>query len=192
MHRSEMRRQLFDVAGDLFAAYGYAEVTHADIAAAAGIGRTTFYEYFANKEDLILQLVLERLPELTETMVESIPRDLPPATRLAELTLRMIEFVATDHLGSLLHTEVPRLPAEIQRQIAAAHAPLSHEFVETYRRGAAEGSFRSMPIDVATRLIYDVIMAAGRVLMSSTDPKQRVHEVADAVSEFLVAGLTND
>ena len=35
-------------AGEHFAQFGYMNTSHADIAAEAGIGRTTFYEYFAS------------------------------------------------------------------------------------------------------------------------------------------------
>ena len=190
-HRTQVREDLLDAAEELFASAGYASVTHADIAFAARIGRTTFYEYFASKEDLLVQLVETKWPRLARDLVNGIPGDVATVDRLCELTLRMIEFVATDPLGSLLHTEVLRLGPRSQALIAQAHASteLSDEFVRLYRRGVREGLFRAMPVDIAARLMYEVIMAAGRVLKSSPDPKQRVHEVGDAVTAFLMAGL---
>ncbi len=189
-HRTQVRAELLDAAGELFAALGYAETTHADIAHAAGIGRTTFYEYFASKEDVLVQLVEDRLPRLAGEILGAIPGELDTVSRLGELSLCMIEFVATDPLGVLLHTEVARLDADSQRKIADAHTGLTAEFVKLYRRGVREGVFRSMPVDIAARLIHEVIMAAGRVLKSSAEPQRRVAEVAGNVAGFLLAGLS--
>ena len=192
MRRVHVRRQLLDAASELFVAVGYAGVTHADIAVAAHIGRTTFYEYFANKEDVLVQLVEDRLPRLAGEILDSIPTDRDTVSRLGELTLRMIEFVATDPLGVLLHTEVQRLTYESQRRISEAHSNLTEEYVALYRQGVGEGVLRSMPIDVATRLIHEVIMAAGRVLKTAEDPAERVTEVAGNVAGFLIAGFSSE
>ncbi len=69
--------QLFDAAADLFREYGYAETSHADISAEADIGRTTFYEHFASKEDLLVQLVQRDLPVL----IDEILADIKPGSR---------------------------------------------------------------------------------------------------------------
>jgi AcrR family transcriptional regulator len=187
--RDETRAVLLDSALELFARYGYQAISHADIAAEAGIGRTTFYEYFSSKEELLVYLVATKLPELTTDLVAAVPDDLPPAHQLGELTARMIEFVGTDHLGLLLHSEVPRLSDAAQRQIADAHGHLSEAFADIYRRGIEEGSFRSLPGRLAGRLVFEVIMTAGREVMDSADPKQQVHPVADAAVQFLLSGL---
>lgn len=191
-HRAHVRDELLQAAEHLFASVGYVNVTHADIAAEADIGRTTFYEYFTSKEDVLVQLVEERLPRIASEMVDGLPDDLGPTERLGELTQRMIQFVAVDPLGSLLHTDVQLLSQESQAQITKTHTKLSAEFAAVYRTGVADGAFKAMAGDVASRLIFEVIMAAGRVLKESADPKQRVHEVADTVTEFLLAGLRQD
>ena len=187
--RDDTRRLLLDAAVEHFARFGYMETSHADIAAEAGIGRTTFYEYFSSKEDLLVDLVATRVPELMAELVEQIPEGLTPEEELAELTARMVEFVGTDHLGLLLHQEVPRLSDPAQARIAESHAGLSTAFTDIYRRGCEDGVFREMPPRLAVRLMYQVIMTSGREVMDSADPKQEVHRLADAAVEFLVAGL---
>jgi AcrR family transcriptional regulator len=188
--RDTTRAVLLESALELFVRYGYQAISHSDIAAEAGIGRTTFYEYFSNKEELLVELVATKLPELTSELVAAVPDGLSPPQQLGELTARMIEFVGTDHLGLLLHSEVPRLSDGAQLQIAAAHTHLSEAFADIYRRGVEAGDFRPLPGRLAGRLVYEVIMTAGREVMDSDDPKQQVHSVADAAVEFLLGGLT--
>ena len=184
-----MREMLLTAALDQFGTYGYRRTTHADIAAAASIARTTFYEYFSNTEDLLVQLVETKLPELVEELIGEVPPDLPPQERLAGLAVRMVEFVGTDHLGLILHTEAPRLSEDAQIRIASAHGGLTEAFGAVYREGVDAGAFRSLPPRLAGRLMHEVIMTAGRTVMDSEDPKQHVHEVAEAATAFLLAGF---
>lgn len=185
----DKREALLDAAKALFAEVGYARVTHADVAYEAGIARTTFYEHFASKEDLLIHLVQRDLPALITKILDSVPVDLAPAERLGELTERMVEFVGTDQLGLILHTEVPRLSLDAQAAIAAAHGDLTGEFMAIYRSGLDDGSFRAMPPRLAGLLIESTIMTGGRTVMNADEPKENVHEVAEETATFLVAAL---
>ncbi len=188
--RDGTRAVLFEAALEQFGTFGFQKTTHGDIAAAAGMARTTFYEYFSSTEDLLVQLVVAKMPELVDELVVDLPADVAPRERLAALTARMIEFVGTDHLGLILHTEVPRLSEEAQATIADAHGDLMRSFGSIYREGSASGAFRQLPPRLAGSLMYQVIMTAGRTVMDSTEPKQQVHEIAEAATAFLIAGLS--
>lgn len=52
--RRAVRGELMTVAMDLFARKGYDETTIDEVAAAAGMSRSSFFRYFASKEDLVL------------------------------------------------------------------------------------------------------------------------------------------
>lgn len=184
------RNTLLDAAKTIFSDLGYARTSHADIAAEADIGRTTFYEHFASKEDLLVQLVERDLPALIDEIVASIDPALPPDVRLRELTTRFVEFIGTDELGIILHTETPRLSLDAQAAIAATHRGLTTEFTSIYRSGMAEGVFTEFEPALVGRLMQETMMTGGRVLMSFEDPKQHVHSVAEATASFLVNGLS--
>lgn len=188
--RAQARRDaLFDAAKRLFEELGYARTTHADIAHDAGMGRTTFYEHFASKEDLLVQLVERDLPDLLEKQLRSVDSSLAPSEQLRELTVRMVEFLGTDNFGLILHTELPRLSLEAQAAIARVHAGMSGAFTDIYRAGVAQGAFRTLPPRLAGRLIEQTVMTGARVVMGSEDPKQDVHEVAEETARFLVSAL---
>jgi AcrR family transcriptional regulator len=185
----ETKDQLFDAATRLFRELGYDATSHADISAEADIGRTTFYEHFASKEDLLVQLVQRDLPVLIDEMLAGVDHDLPADARLHALTVQFVEFVGTDHLGLILHTEVPRLSEDAQSAIAASHRALSNEVMDIYRTGVAAGTFAALPGPVIGRLIQETMMAGGRVVMDLPEPKTHVHELAEATARFLVNGL---
>ncbi len=186
----QTRDALLEAAKHLFAEFGYASTSHADISAEANIGRTTFYEHFASKEDLLVQLVERDLPALIDEILDSVASDLPPDVRMRELTIRFVEFVGTDHLGVILHTEVPRLSLDSQVAIAATHRRLSTEIMEIYREGIDAGVFVDLDPSLAGRLIQETMMCGGKVVMGFEDPKQHVHLIAEATAGFLVGGLS--
>lgn len=183
------RQVLFDAALDLFAAAGYQRTSHADIAALAGIARTTFYEYFASTEELLVQLVEDRLPPMADEMIAEVPCTLPPVERLHALISKLLEFVGTDPLGVILHSEVPKLSEQAQRRISAAHEHLSNAFVETYEQGVDAGAFHDMPGALAARIIYGITMMAGADLITRLDPASHVDECTDLVNRLLFNGL---
>ncbi|GMQ85730.1 MAG: hypothetical protein BMS9Abin07_1298 [Acidimicrobiia bacterium] len=184
------RDALLEAAIHLFGEFGYTRISHADISAEANIGRTTFYEHFSSKEDLLVRLVERDLPALIDDILDSVAADLAPDVRMRELTVRFVEFVGTDQLGLILHTEVPRLSPESQVAIAATHRRLATEIMEIYQEGIDAGVFVEFDPRLAGRLIQETMMSGGRVVMGFEDPKQHVHAIAEATAGFLVNGLS--
>jgi AcrR family transcriptional regulator len=85
-------RQLLDAGARVFAAHSFHVASVDDIVTEAGLGRGTFYKYFADKLDLLLTLAEEcaaRLRAMTASFAE-----LPPgAARAVALRAWLVEFV---------------------------------------------------------------------------------------------------
>ncbi len=184
-----VRDALFEAARDLIGKIGYVEMSHADLTAIVGIGRTTFYEHFSSKEDLLVQMVRRDLPPLVTETVESVDPSLPPDRRLAELARTMVEFVGTDHLGLILHTEVPHLSPEAQEKISEAHTGFAIAFASTYREGLEAGVFRAVPPRLVGRMMEQMIMMGGQAVMDSADPVAEVEDIARHTADMVVAAL---
>lgn len=182
------RRALLDAAMELIDEAGTADISLGEVAMAAGVGRTTFYEYFSDRDDLIAALVEEKLPDVVSRLIESVPDDLPVGEQLAELAMRTVEFVATDLvLGVILHREAGRMGADAQARIKESHSELSSEMARLYRRGVEEGVFAEMSPVLAGTLIQDTIMAGARVVIGGDG--NGLAEVLDGVRRYLLGGL---
>ena len=188
-HKAIIRRRLLDASMTLFSELGYEATTFGDLAAEADVGRTTIYEYFTDKEDLLASLVEEELPQTIGEMLERLPEG-SGTDRLVALARAMVEFIALDPtLGLLLHREVPKLNQEARVRVERAHLELIHEFVSLIRGGVARGELRELPLDVLGRLVQDIIMSGAKVLIDAEDPHARMEEVTDAVVEVLLHGI---
>lgn len=186
-HKELNRRSLLDAAWQVINEAGTAEVPLAEIALAAGVGRTTFYEYFADRDDVIASLVEETLPGVIADLIANVPEELDTAGRLARLASATVEFVATDSVfGVILHREVGRMGPDAQERILRSHDQLANEMASIYRAGVTEGVFRPMPPYLAGGFIQDTIMSAARAVIKDGS---RRGEVTREVEAFLLGGL---
>ncbi len=186
-HKALTRRALLDAAYDLIDEAGTAEVSLAEIALSAGIGRTTLYDYFSDRDDLIAALVEEELPVVISELIGEVDETLAIDGQLAELAAKTVEFVATDRVyGVILHREVGRMSLEAQERILASHSDLSSTMAGLYRSGVEAGIFDPLPPALAGRLIQDTIMSAARVLIDGSVDRE---EVTDGLRRFLLKGL---
>ena len=75
-----VRAELFNAAWQLFGERGYEATTVAEIAAAAGVSRRTFFRYYASKEDVLVETSDELAEAMLAAMAER-PLDEPPLRR---------------------------------------------------------------------------------------------------------------
>lgn len=186
-HKELTRRSLLEAAYQVIDDAGSAEVPLGEIALLAGVGRTTLYDYFDDRDDVIASLVEEMLPDVIADLISSVSDDLDTPDRLARLASKTVEFVATDRvLGVILHREAGRMGPEAQQRIRRSHSQLAVEFASIYQKGVGEGVFTELPAYLAGRLIQDTIMSAARALI---DDESRLSEVTAGVETYLLGGL---
>jgi len=190
-HKAITRGALIDAARDLIEEAGTAEIALGQVALAAGVGRTTLYDYFADRDDMIASMVEEELPHVISDLIESVSTHQPVDQRLADLAAETVEFVASDPVfGVILHREVGRMSLATQERIRESHAQLSTEMAGLYMQGVAEGIFMHMPPQLAGRLIQDTIMSAAKTLIDD-DGSLGVALVTKSLRTFLLGGLAS-
>lgn len=187
------RAQILASAQELIAEIGSADIPLGEIASSIGIGRTTLYEYFTDRDDVIASLVEEELPGVVADLIGDFPDDMSPAEHLVGVAERTVEFVANDPvLGLILHREVGRLSPSAQHRIRLAHADLVSEVATVYSDGVADGSLADLPLDLVGRFIQDVVMSAARAVISAKNPGERLPEILAAMRAFLLNGFAAD
>lgn len=189
-HKVLTRRQILETAEELFLEQGYTDTSFADIAAEIGVGRTTLYEYFGDKEEILVELVRDSLPPLVDGIVDGIPAGLDAGQRLGELVVRNLEFICDEsNLGTLIMRETPLLSPETQERIREAHSRLESTLVAIVSEGVADGQFRPVDPELAGELVNSIVMSTARGLLRSSDPKGRLHDTSDVMLDFLSHGL---
>ena len=189
-HKEQTRRQILDAAGELFVEFGYSDTALADIAADVGVGRTTLYEYFPDKEEILLALVEDTIPGFIDRIITGLPAGTTHRERLGELLVASLLFVSDEsNVGTMVMREVPKLSPEAQARVRSSHQRLEAEIVAECAAGVEAGEFRDLDPEWAGRIAGEMVMSAARTLLRDSDPKQRVHEVAESLLSMLFDGL---
>ncbi|HEY6628682.1 MAG TPA: TetR/AcrR family transcriptional regulator, partial [Acidimicrobiia bacterium] len=95
-HKALTRSALLNAAKTLIREAGTADLPLGEIALAAGVGRTTLYDYFVDRDDLIATLVEDELPGVVDALITAVPPGGSASERLADLASRTVEFVISD------------------------------------------------------------------------------------------------
>lgn len=186
VHKAQTRRQILDAAGLLFSRVGYDQASFASIADLVGVGRTTIYQYFKDKDDLLASLVEEELPRALDKLVGWLPA-VGPAQRLGTLLRSFIIFLATDHhLGPILMRDAPKLSDQAQQRVSRSHESLRAELERLYAEGVAAGELREVPGPLVGMLAESAMRAARR----STEAGLGAELVAEQVVEILLNGVS--
>jgi TetR/AcrR family transcriptional regulator len=85
------RQAILDRSAELFAAQGYARTSMAAIAGACGTSKALLYHYYANKEQLLFDLLKKHFERLEATVVAADEPRLDPNRRLRGLVRALLD-----------------------------------------------------------------------------------------------------
>jgi AcrR family transcriptional regulator len=115
----QTRERILAGAAQVFAEYGYASGTTDRIAAEAGLSVGSLYQYFPNKDAILLVLVQSHLDETADVVRATLAEPRPMAVWVPALTKAVVG----------LHAENPRL-----HQVLFEEAPRPAELVTRFRQ----------------------------------------------------------
>ncbi|MFI6933749.1 TetR family transcriptional regulator [Streptomyces sp. NPDC050287] len=119
--RAAVRAELAQVAFELFRRDGFDKVTLDDLAAAAGVSRSTFLRYFGTKEDAVLA-AYDGHDRRTADALRARPADEDDWTALRRALGTLIDRYHQDPAGSLATTRlVQETPALYARHLEKQH-----------------------------------------------------------------------
>lgn len=191
--RGFRRDQVIDVARRLFGERGTTEVSMDEIAAEAGVARSTVYVYFASRDELLRACLKRMLDQLLESIAVDWERDTEPAQRLRTLVGGMFERLddnpAFFRLALVTQEAVAQGSAAVGSELALIGLEIAGMIQNLYLEGVSSGLFRPMEPDRATSLIGQQIYGAMSVRASELIPMPRADAAAE-VTEFILRGLS--
>ncbi|MBA9005315.1 mycofactocin system transcriptional regulator [Thermomonospora cellulosilytica] len=185
--RVTSRAALERLAFELFARQGFDATTVDDIAAAAGIGRRTFFRYFSSKNDLVWGDFEDQLRRLRKLLDETDP-GVPMMDAIRRAVVEFNRFNPRDvpwHRQRMeLILGVPTLQADATLRYASWRAVVT-EFVA--------GRTGLPPSAMVPRLAGSVVLAAAVAAYEhwlSSEPETDLSELLDEAIRQVGAGLT--
>jgi AcrR family transcriptional regulator len=182
----EKRYEIAHKAADLIIERGFNETSVSQIAKAVGIGKSTLYDYFSNKDEIFLYLLDEPIEELTRQVKSIIAGKGSALERLYEVMYMHLEVLLRNKAYLLKLTfEAQRLDAEGQQHYQEkryAYQDLLRALIE---EGIEEGCYR--PVDSA--IVMKMLMAMMSTVAFTTRPVGSSKEMLGSTLDMLLRGI---
>jgi AcrR family transcriptional regulator len=156
--RDRQRRKIFQAASRLFIRQGFHETSMRQVARAAGMGKATLYDYFANKEEILLFFV-ERLMDVAHVAASQIgAQDLPCPEKLRRIIHSLWEYLQENReMAILISKEASRLGLQATRRLAARRLKYRSILETVIRQGVEEGSLHPIDARLAALALHSMI-----------------------------------
>ncbi len=174
------RHELWDVAVALFLEKGFQETSMQEIAAAAGVGKSTLYDYFATKEEILVSYVEDALFDLTEQARQIDHQNLSAAEKLRQVMHLHLEYLMANKDSYIKMTfEAQRLGLESQRRIQISRHAYQDLLCRLVEDGVREGAFRPVSPLLAARTILTLLTPVAFTSRPTGTPEQMMDEALD-------------
>jgi AcrR family transcriptional regulator len=180
-HRAQRRRALLDAARALLVDNPHEAPSLTAVATRAGLPRSSVYEYFSSRKDVLLELVQEVLPNWSRRVNAGMDAADTPAEKVLAYATANLRLVAAGEqaLATALIQSVPGDQVNASTQ-------LMHEEMSRPLRAALDQLGVPDPATSA-RLISSIVYTASRMIEDGADTASVDARVRELLTPFLLA-----
>lgn len=181
-NKERCRQDILDATRELFKSKGYECTTIEEVADLAGVSKATLYNYFSNKDSLLLGLIDQVVHNLQEYIHHELNETNRNIDKLKQLMVRIV-------LDAMPYISISRrilwLDAKENSVMYKNSLVLKQLFEGLIDKAKAEGDIRK---DLSTETICDLLMGAYLVsqfqwvdidTLSEAECVERVHQIFD-------------
>jgi AcrR family transcriptional regulator len=187
------RREIDEVASELFHAHGYAATSVRDIARALDIQGASLYAHVASKEDVLWSIV-DRAATAFEDAAERALAETAsddPVERLAAIVEAHVETITSDpQRSSVFVTEWRHLSPDRRTEIGARRDAYERRLRDLIADGLAVGAFAA--VDPAVAATFLLTALNGIATWYRPDGRLSADRIADHYVELALRSLSED
>jgi len=180
------RHEIFHSAVALILKQGFAGTSMQEIAEAAGVGKSTLYDYFPTKDDVLLFVFEEELDKFQEQAEGIAARAIPVQEKLIKILEAHLDYLLNNKNFFIeISMQIMQLGQAGQQRIMKkryAYQDLLRGIVE---QGVREAVFRPVNTRLATRVMSESM----EVLVYTTRPTGTPREMLADVLDMFMHGI---
>jgi AcrR family transcriptional regulator len=180
------RRELLELAAQLFASQGYHPTSVADVVEGLGVGKGVFYWYFASKEELFRQILADAQRDLRRAQRQAIAEEPDPVRRI-EAGIRAAVGWLSDYRHLFVLLEFARTEERFAPLIRQGEEQAVADALPHVKAGIDAGLIRRQDPLVVAHAILGVTHHLARVLV--LEQGRPAEAVAEGAVAFCLSGI---
>lgn len=191
--QSKRRHEVMDIALELFHNQGVEKTSMREIAAAAKMGKSSLYDYFTSKDEIVVFAVEEAIKGSIEKAREIVASEPSPEECIRKIMRLNLSFTR-NHLSLLawLGSEGRFMDAENQKRIQ----DLRHEYQDIMQSvisgGVTDRLFYTKDPALATRLLVNSMLSIAYTSRPSDSLENMLDEATNIFLRGIMSGRDND
>ena len=185
----EKRLAIAHAAAELIFQQGYNETSVSQIAHKLGMGKSTIYDYFSSKDEIILLLLDEPLGEVRSRAEEIETEDGSPTERLTRILEMHLDVLLRDKAFIFkLSFEFQRLPLDVQARHEGKRQAYQDLLIRLIEDGIKDGSFRPVDPGIAVKILLSVLSSVILTARPNGTPLEMLKGGLDLIFKGLEQG----
>ena len=182
------RHEIFAKTVNLFIEKGFRETSMREIAEAAEMGKSSLYDYFKTKDEILLWAIEDEILDLTAAVQKIVAQPIPAIERLQQVMQRHLEYLLSSKEFYLkLSFEVQRLAMESQQRIQVKRHTYQDLIRQLIDEGIQEGAFRPIDSLLATRLLITALTPTVFTSRPTGTPQEMLYTAFDIIMKGIQA-----
>ena len=178
-HHQMRRAALIDAAAELLASQGVEAVTLAAVGSAAGLARSSVYQYFDSSGAVLAAVVEAAIPRAAASMASAVQSAADPQARVLAWVRAYLAAVTDPAHRALADLGGLNLPAECQERIDALHAARAAPLVSALTELGTDEP------DLTAALIEGIARAGAERINAGASSERVHHRIAQLVRAAL-------
>ncbi len=176
------RHEVFRLALPVMMQKGFSETSMREIADAAGIGKSTLYDYFRSKDEVLLFVLEEEMESLYDGALEISIQPLPAIEKLHKIMKQELEIILQNKEFFLQITlEAQKLGMHSQKRVLQLRYTYQDLIRSVIDQGVAEGSFRKVNSLLVARMLINTMSNVVYTTRPTGTPEEMLNEVFDLI-----------
>jgi len=178
--QEKRRHEIYHKVVNIFLKKGFQETPMNEIAEAAGLGKSTLYDYFKTKDEILIHFFEARLNDMTKEAQKIAQQNLSADKRLRQIVETYIKNLQVNkNLFPKLTQELQRLKIESQEQIQKKRRAYQNLIRDLIHEGIREGAFCKSNSLLAARLLLSSMTPAIFSSRVAGMPQEMLKETLD-------------
>ncbi len=178
--RDARQEEILEAAIGIIASEGVEAVSMAELAKRTGLSRPAIYQYFASREHVLAELVINEMADLSNAIDDHISKFEDPLERIRIWIHYSLAHLASADHRAIREISIDSLPDESRGMIRAMHGHVMTSLLSPIAQlGIAD-------VPATAHLIYATVAASAKRI----DEGAEYEKEAAALEQFTISGIT--